>query len=82
MITSAAWLSALLLGLCRAQPYYPLDSVDLLAIDSLPYLRAWLEQHPQDGCTFETAAKRKEWYVFDRRRHMRVAWVNNSTGVT
>ncbi|KAL2264065.1 hypothetical protein VTK26DRAFT_2851 [Humicola hyalothermophila] len=62
MTPRGVWIAALLAGSVAAQPRpYPPDVVDRLADASLPKLREWLQKHPQGNCTYETAAKRKEW---------------------
>jgi hypothetical protein len=40
---------------------YPPDVVDILQQKSIPKLKEWLRKHPQGNCTYETAARRKEW---------------------
>ncbi|KAH6844683.1 hypothetical protein B0I37DRAFT_433168, partial [Chaetomium sp. MPI-CAGE-AT-0009] len=60
MIHHSTWATALFAGLAVAQSYPP-DAVDKLATESLPKLKEWLAKNPQDGCTFETAARRREW---------------------
>jgi tyrosinase len=62
MVHHTAWAAALFASLAVAQSYPP-DAVDKLATDSLPKLKEWLAKNPQDGCTFETAARRREWSV-------------------
>jgi tyrosinase len=62
MVHHTAWATALFASLAVAQSYPP-DAVDKLATDSLPKLKEWLAKNPQDGCTFETAARRREWSV-------------------
>ena len=62
MIQRTAWATALFAVLTTAQTYPP-DAVDKLAADSLPKLKEYLAKNPQDGCTYETAVKRREWFV-------------------
>ena len=46
----------------KANPQYPLDSVDKLEEASLSKFAAYLAKHPTtSNCTLENAAKRLEW---------------------
>ncbi|KAH6847521.1 hypothetical protein B0I37DRAFT_431117 [Chaetomium sp. MPI-CAGE-AT-0009] len=60
MVHHTTCATTLFAGLTVAQSYPP-DVVDKLATDSLPKLKEWLAKNPQDGCTFETAVRRREW---------------------
>lgn len=66
MVHHTAWATALLASFVVAQSYPP-DAVDKLATDSLPKLKEWLAKNPQNGCTFETAVRRREWLVLSLR---------------
>jgi tyrosinase len=62
MVQHTTWATALFAALATAQSYPP-DAVDKLAADSLPRLKEYLVKNPQDRCTYETAVKRREWFV-------------------
>lgn len=62
MYQPTAWVAALFAGLAAAQSY-PADVVDKLAESSLSKLKDYLAKNPQGSCTYETAVKRREWWV-------------------
>jgi len=62
MVLPKVWGATLLVSLAAAQTYPP-DVVDELAKESLPKIEEWLAKNPQEGCTLETAVRRKEWFV-------------------